>query len=364
MYKIVTLLAFISGGILLVGCNSQSNQSANKEAESLVSGTYSGVIPCADCPGILYEISFNDNQKYNSSSIYIGRSNRPFSENGTWKIENDTLVVLQGASGDGTRHLAFNDSTLVMLGQDGKQITGSLADHYVLDRKEASTEDEAMKWTDLRDQGIDFRAAGNEPSWGLTIDFDKNISFKTMNGDSIQTPVPEMERDTASQARTLAAETESGALSVALHPTGCMDDMSGEVFTHGVVIDYNGTTYRGCGNVINDRYRLHDFWTLHSLEGSEISQSDSLRKVPALQFDLKNGKVFGNNGCNQLNGGVEVEGESLTFGQMVSTKMACQGNMESRFMDALQQVNRYTVRQGELMLLSENDTLMTFHRAE
>lgn len=366
MYRIVLMLVFIVGGILLGGCNGQSGPSPHEMAVSVAGSVYSGVIPCADCQGIMYEISFTDNQKYSTSSVYIGESSRPFSEKGTWKVENDTVVVLQGDTTDGARRLAFSDSILVLLDQEGNKISGSSADRYVLDRKDTSKEeDESMKWADLREQGIDFRAAGNEPSWGFTIDYDKQMTFRTMSGDSINTPVPDMEIDTVSKARTLTAETESGTLSVALYPTGCLDNMSGEVFTHGVVVQYDGATYRGCGNVINDRYRLHDFWTLHSLGGTELSQQDSLRKVPAIQFDLKDNQVYGNNGCNQLNGSqLAVTNDSLSFGQMVSTKMACPGNMESRFMDALQQVNGYAVNRGELMLLSNSDTLMTFYRAE
>lgn len=365
MQRILILLAFVTGTVLLGGCSGQAGDTANnKTIQSLEGTTYSGVIPCADCPGILYEISFDDNQQYRASSTYIGESNRPFTEQGSWEVKSDTVIVLQGDSSKSSRRLALKDSALVMLDQEGKQITGSLADHFILDRKEASAEEDSMKWADLREQGVDFRAAGNEPSWGLTIDYDSGINFHTLGGDSIQVSVPDMKQDTASKARTFQVETESGALSVALHPTGCMDDMSGEVFTHGVVVDYDGTTYRGCGNIINERYALHDFWTLHALEGTEISAQDSLRKVPAIQFDLKNNKVYGNNSCNQFNGSLTVKDNSLSFGQMISTKMACPGDMEARFMDALQRVNSYTVGQGELKLLSDNDTLMTFHRAE
>lgn len=361
------MLAFVTGAIIFTGCSGQSGDTTSNETiQSLEGTTYSGVIPCADCPGILYEISFDEAQKYSASSIYISDSNRPFIENGSWSVENDTLIVLKDDSADQARQFAFHDSSLVILDQEGSRITtGSLADHYVLDRKEGSSADDSMPWADLREQGIDFRAAGNEPSWGLTIDYDNIMNFHTLTGDSIQVTVPDMEQDTASKARTFTAEMESGTLSVELYPTGCMDNMSGEVFTHGVVINYDGTTYRGCGNVINNRYTLHDFWRLHALNGTEIGKQDSLRKVPAIQFDLKNDRVAGNNGCNQFNGSqLMVTDDSLSFGQMISTKMACPGDMEARFMDALQQVNGYAVGQGQLQLLSGQDTLMTFHRAE
>ena len=353
-------LVIIALGLLLGACSQQ--KAGKSEITKKVQGkTYNGIIPCADCEGILYEVTFNKDHTYEASSVYIGESNRPFVDNGTWKVKKDTLLALQVDS-TVDKTLAVEDSSLVMLDKNGKRVTGALADHYVLDQVD-SLQQEKNNWAELREQGVDFRAGGNEPFWSLTIDFDNQMTINVMDGDSISASVPKMKQDTASAARVMQAETESRSVRVELHPTACMDSMSGEVSSHRVVVEYGDKTYRGCGNYLSEEYKLHDFWVLHSLEGNEISSQDSLRKKPALQFDLQNNKVAGNTSCNQLNGQLTVSEDSLSFSKVAMTKMACQKSIEPQFMKALQQVNRYEIRNEELLLLKDNDTLMVFRRA-
>lgn len=364
MDKIVAVWMLCVVGMFFGACTNEDSDSDGTAPEAIAGKTFSGVTPCAGCEGILYELSLDNEQQFKATSIYLGESNRPFKESGSYSIQDDTLLVLKG--GEESRSFVIEDSTLVMLDNNRERVTGPLANYYILDRKEATADETGQRWADLRDQGVDFRASGNEPFWDVQIDFDEQIRFKMLEGDSIRTPVPEMEQDTSSKARLLQAETESGALTVALYPTGCMDNMSGEVFTHGVVVEYGDETYRGCGNYINDRYKLHDFWTVHSLNGTEVNPEDTLQKEPALQFDLAASKVYGNTGCNQLNGGkLTVQEDSLSFGPMVTTKMACPGTMEleKEFLDALNNVNGYDFDNEDLLLLQDDDTLIVLHRA-
>src|SRR5699024_10368153 len=162
-----------------------------------------------------------------------GESVRPFIERGNWEIKNDTLLILQGSSDTG-RTLAIGDSTLAMLDGDQNHITGPLADHFILTKKNTQSPSASDEWSGLRAKGIDFRASGNEPFWDITIDFDGKITFKVLDGDSVSAPVPKMQKDTASSARTLTVGTKPDSLTVKLYPTGCIDSMSGKVFSHGV----------------------------------------------------------------------------------------------------------------------------------
>src|SRR5699024_8597255 len=179
------------------------------------------------------------------------------------------------------RALAVGDSTLTMLDGDRNYVTGPMAGMFVLTLKNEKSNSTQNKWSDLRKRGVDFRASGNEPFWGVTIDFGGKMTFNPMDGDSIVVNLPEMKKDTSSKARTFTANTKSGSLTIKLYPTGCVDDMSGKFFKYGVNVKYGNQVYRGCGNFINRKYRLNDFWTLHSLNGAEI-QPDSLMKTPEL----------------------------------------------------------------------------------
>lgn len=360
----IWILVLIS--VLLGACNNRdSTRTNNITPEHLAGQTYSGIIPCADCEGILYELSLHGDQRFRERSVYIGESNRPFMDTGSYTIQDDTLLVLEGENKK-PASFVIEDSVLVMLDQKGERITGSLAGRYVLDRERPSNSRKQKQWSDLRGQGVDFRATGNEPFWNIQIDFDKEMRFSVLDGDSIWMPVPEMRQDTASSARLLKVEAESGAVNVALYPTGCMDTMSGEVFSHRVVVETGKKTFYGCGNYINDRYKLHDFWMLHSLNGTPLNQQDTLRQQPALQFNLIKNRVSGNTGCNQLGGTVSVKNDSLSFGQLVTTKMACEGTMEleSQFLNALSEVNRFDFSNEDLFLFQDEDTLMILRRTE
>ncbi|WP_142713838.1 copper resistance protein NlpE N-terminal domain-containing protein [Fodinibius sediminis] len=356
MEKIIAVLLV---GVFIGACSDERRSSA--PPTEIAGTTYSGIIPCADCEGILYELALHEDQHYESSSIYLGKSSRPFTETGSYAIRDDSILVLEERSG-GERYFMIDDSTLVMRDRNKEKITGSLAARYILNRGDRPMAGETGQWDELREQGIDFRAAGNEPFWNLEIDFDKLMRFKALDGDAVETSAPEMKKDTASRARLLMAETGQGIWKVALYPVGCLDSMSGKYFSHRVVVTSGADTFRGCGEFINDRYRLHDFWILHSFDGEEIAH----QQQPVLSFNLVDSRVQGNSGCNQLIGEIIADGEQLSLGRLVSTKMACSDSMklETAFLDALSRTDSYKVSRGELLLLQDNDTLMVLHRAE
>lgn len=345
---------------------SDTGQTTTEDAggSELAGKKFSGVTPCADCAGILYELTLDEGQSFESSMTYIGASLHPYEENGSWEVKDDTLLILN-QEGNNSRALAIGDSTLTLLDADHNYNTGPLADYYVLTEKDEEQEGNQDRWAELKEHGVDFRASGNEPFWDVTIDFDGDMTFNRMDSDSMVVDLPEMEKDTSSKARNFSVETESGPLTVKLYPTGCVDDMSGEVFNYGVNVEYGDKVYRGCGNYINDKYQLNDFWTLHSLNGEEV-QTDSLMKTPGLNFNLRKERVSGNSGCNQLTGGIDLQGQEISFDKLASTKMACQGTMEfeTNFLKALDKVKNYEISQGELRLSSKDSVLMILRHAK
>ena len=67
------------------------------------------------------------------------------------------------------------------------------------------------------------------------------------------------------------------------------------------------------------------------------------------------GKVSGSGGCNRIAGSYTLVGETIAFGQMISTMMACAppiGEQEQRFMRVLGQARRWRITpEGKLELL-------------
>ena len=98
-------------------------------------------------------------------------------------------------------------------------------------------------------------------------------------------------------------------------------------------------------------------WQVVQLPGVSVLPET---EPPTLQFEA-NGRASGRSGCNQFGGGFERTAESLTFSQLISTKMACPGNrmdVEAAYLGALQATRSATLSDGALSLLAEDGSLL------
>lgn len=81
---------------------------------------------------------------------------------------------------------------------------------------------------------------------------------------------------------------------------------------------------------------------------------------PTMQF-TEDARVAGRTGCNQYSGSYERTDASVTFGQMVSTRMACPGGrmeLETAFLAALDATRSLALNDQALSLLGEGGTLL------
>lgn len=96
-------------------------------------GTYSGVIPCADCPGIETTIVINADETFSYSGEYMDRD-LIVEDNGKFMWHDDgSAIHLVGK--DVNMKLKVGENRLIMLDQEGNIIEGELEDHYVLDKE-------------------------------------------------------------------------------------------------------------------------------------------------------------------------------------------------------------------------------------
>ncbi len=87
---------------------------------------------------------------------------------------------------------------------------------------------------------------------------------------------------------------------------------------------------------------LEGKWMLTYIEGGDVTKLYKGR-IPEMIFDLKAGKITGNNGCNSIFGTVKVEGSKIVFlTPLGSTKMACEGNGEELFMAGLAKMTSFS----------------------
>ena len=94
-------------------------------------------------------------------------------------------------------------------------------------------------------------------------------------------------------------------------------------------------------------------WNLVELSGTPAIRRGTERD-PWLRFTAADTRAGGSTGCNSMGGPYTLDGERLTFGPMISTKMAClEGNVmaqEARFLAVLDSVERYTIAADTLAL--------------
>ncbi len=336
--------------LLLMGCS--------RPPIEIPTGTFYGTLPCADCSGIRYELTLGDEGAYVQSSQYLGKSTTVLVDSGTYSVEQDSILRLDGSSDAGMNRWVVAGGTLRMLDQSGAAIESDLADRYVLSSERPNESPDAAPLE------ADFKATGNEPFWSLTIDFNRQMRLKTLNGLEIITPVPEVTYPQEGMTEWNAA-TEAGELVVTVTRAKCQDTMSGDssdyqVQVRVVVGNKGEKTYLGCGNY-QGNYRLNNRWLLSSVNGKP---TDAGSEAPYLKFQLAENRVSGFGGCNRFTGSVDLKDSTLEFGALASTKMACPTlNDEATFLRALSE-QRLSFRIAERQLrLSNDSTTLVFSAA-
>lgn len=101
-------------------------------------------------------------------------------------------------------------------------------------------------------------------------------------------------------------------------------------------------------------------WSLTSV-GELMNPMGQGNRAPTLRLDSGESRASGFAGCNRFSGPYTLSGDSLSFGALVSTKMACaQGNdVETAYLAALGTVRSFSVSDSVLTLRSADGPVAT-----
>ena len=96
-------------------------------------------------------------------------------------------------------------------------------------------------------------------------------------------------------------------------------------------------------------------WNLAEMNNEKIQHPGP--QIPHLRFEAE--KVTGNDGCNNFFGGYTLDGNSLKFGMLGSTRMACPQikDFDMEFNKMISATTRYRIT-GDKLGLFENDKLL------
>ncbi|SFM33616.1 META domain-containing protein [Variovorax sp. OV329] len=111
----------------------------------------------------------------------------------------------------------------------------------------------------------------------------------------------------------------------------------------------------GCASVSLDQPIEARTWKLASIDSQPVIPSDDPRQAVQVMFDGGSQRVSGSGGCNRISGSFQRSGTQLKIGPLASTRMACldpsRGQLETRFLAALQATASYSLAGNELILL-------------
>lgn len=98
-------------------------------------GTYKGTLPCADCEGIEMTIMLDNSGNFTRKMNYLGKGDQNvFEDKGTYEWDSTGSIIEFKDQKDPDMYLVA-EGRLIALDQDGKVVTGDLADLYILKKQ-------------------------------------------------------------------------------------------------------------------------------------------------------------------------------------------------------------------------------------
>lgn len=109
--------------------------------------------------------------------------------------------------------------------------------------------------------------------------------------------------------------------------------------------------FSACKSSFPDTSWANKQWTVVEMLGVPVQTSNSIQDAHLI-FNASDKTVSGSGSCNRISGPYEMgKKHSLKFGNLASTRMACQNQaFENKLLETLQKVEFYQVSTGELWL--------------
>src|SRR5512139_2319717 len=109
---------------------------------------------------------------------------------------------------------------------------------------------------------------------------------------------------------------------------------------------------------------LHDIWVLESIDGKAYSRTENQNLHPTIEIYLAEERFSGNTGCNNMSGKLTVDGSSISFSDIVTTKMFCDGVDETSFLTDLEKANKYKIEKMRLYLFEDEKEILVFKKID
>ena len=159
-----------------------------------------------------------------------------------------------------------------------------------------------------------YRAHGTEPFWSLTITA-RRIRYEGPGERAISVPTPRPVRPPY-VGRTYYAR----GMVISIRTAPCNDGMSDRTYADEVTVRIGMRVRSGCGGAFVEAVNLTNTnWRITAIDGRAVSGDYHL--------DFTADRLSGRAGCNGFGGSFRLDGDRLTAGPLMSTRMACPGRM-------------------------------------
>lgn len=307
--------------------------------------SFSGTLPCADCPGIRYSLNLFGDQTYHLRMDYVGEETPKAADDiGRWMVADDGRRLLLRGNRDPVLSFRLKDANrLRKLDVEGREIESIL--NYDLVR---------------------------EPQF---VAFEPRVRVRAMYrylADAAQLrecvtgrryAVPARGDNLALEQAYLKARREPGEellinaeVRIIVQPR-----MDGPGEEEAVVIERFAEVWPGetCGTPMARAELTNTYWRLVRL-GSDPVVPSAGRREPHLRFMPGDDRLQGSTGCNRLMGSYELTDARLRFGAVATTRMACEDDagQEQSLLQALEATRRFTILGSHLELRAEDGRLL------
>lgn len=307
--------------------------------------TYAGDLPCADCASLRYKLTLFPDQVYFLSRTYLGKDASPVVYDiGNWTLsDNRKVLTLTGEREQIFRFTVSGEEELHLRGLDGRDIESQL--HYTLIRSprvepiEPRTVMRGM-YRYMADAGT-FKECLTGRRWPVSQERN-NADLERAYSNERRQPNEEL----------LVVLEGSVVMRPAMEETA-----AGETLVVERIIALRPR--ETCGARFATDPLENTYWKLTRLGTVPVVVTEHQRE-PSLVLHADNHRVAGSGGCNRLMGSYVVEGRTLHFNHMASTKMACPEGMqqEQAFLDALNNTATWKIAGEHLELYDDQGTTL------
>jgi copper homeostasis protein (lipoprotein) len=303
--------------------------------------SFTGVLPCADCPGIRHHLDlWGDSGGFVLQRDYIDRD---LTETvmGRWHVDPARrALILRGEDGTEMGWQILNSGDLRMLDQDGNPIESELP--YGLTAGPLEPVDIAAPLTGTLVYFADA-ALFAECLTGQRMPVLMEGAYIDLERAYLEAGLPPM---APLLVRIDALLAEAEAMEGPPRRSVRVERLA-HVTPHGAC-----QTQRAPAPLVNS------YWRIETVEGVQLPVDAGMREPYLLLLEGEDGapRFSATLGCNMMMGGVTLEGEALEFGAAASTMMACPpplDRLERVFAEALGAVRGFATDGHDLALIDE-----------